>query len=146
MADTTPVDRELVELDAEECQALLAAEAVGRLAVGRGPRAPDVVPVNFVLDDGHPVFRVHPGVVMDHVVGAAVTLQVDRFDWYHRTGWSVLVQGPAEVVTPAEVGDLTELDTWVERDGAVLVRIRAEHLSGRRIELHQVPLDERGYL
>lgn len=139
-------DRELVELDRDECLTLLAAEAVGRLAVHLDDDAPDVVPVNFALDGDRPVFRCHPGVVADHVVGARVALQVDRFDWFHRTGWSVLVKGVARVVAPADVALGTHVDTWVERDGALLVRIETDHVSGRRIELDLPALDERGYL
>jgi len=80
-----------------------------------------------------------------------VSLQVDRFDWFHRTGWSVLVHGVAELVDPDLAGALIEegddtLDTWAPGDQPVLVRVRVEYLSGRRIELQQIPLDGRGYL
>lgn len=138
--------RELVELDIEECMTLLAAEAIGRLAVARGDDGPDVVPVNFALDGDRPVFRCHPGVVAHHVIGSRVALQVDRFDWYHRTGWSVLVKGVALAVAPSEVAVGAAVDTWAERDGAVLVRVETDHVSGRRIEFDLPALDERGYL
>lgn len=143
--DPPDAERELLELDTAECMTLLAAEAVARVAFDLADDAPDVVPVNFGLDGDCPVFRCHPGIVADHVVGRRVSLQVDRFDWYHRTGWSVLVKGLA---TPVDDDDPSgaEVDTWAPRDGAVLVCIEPDHVSGRRIRLHQEPLDGRGYL
>lgn len=147
--DPIPDERELVELDDEECATLLALEAVGRLAVGHAGAAPEVVPVNFVVRDGDPVFRSHDGVLLDHVLGAPVSLQVDRFDWFHRTGWSVLVRGVAGLLEPEEFERLPgddDLDPWVPGDQPRLVRIRTERVTGRRIELHQIPLDGRGYL
>ncbi|MEI2653510.1 MAG: pyridoxamine 5'-phosphate oxidase family protein [Microthrixaceae bacterium] len=149
--DPNTEDRDLVELDEDECATLLVLESVGRLAVGDATAAPDVVPVNFVVRDGDPVFRSHPGVLLDRVLSSPVSLQVDRFDWFHRTGWSVLVHGVAELVDPDLAGALIEegddtLDTWAPGDQPVLVRVRVEYLSGRRIELQQIPLDGRGYL
>jgi len=143
-------DRQLVELDTDECASLLTLEAVGRLAVGNGDEAPDVVPVNFVVRDGDPVFRSHGGVLLERVLQSPVSLEVDRFDWFHRTGWSVLVRGVAQLVDPAETDDVLtgddDLDTWVPGDQPLLVRIRVERMTGRRIVLDQVPLDGRGYL
>jgi nitroimidazol reductase NimA-like FMN-containing flavoprotein (pyridoxamine 5'-phosphate oxidase superfamily) len=145
-------DRELVELDADECDALLALESVGRLAVQHPDEAPDVVPVNFVIRAGDPVFRSHDGVLLDRVLGAPVSLQIDRFDWFHRTGWSVLVKGVGELVDPSEWSAATgpeddeEPDPWVPGSQPRVVRLRAERITGRRIELHQLPTDGRGYL
>jgi len=149
--DPTTEDRELVELDERECSTLLALESVGRVAVGNATEAPDVVPVNFVVCDGDPVFRSHDGVLLDRIVGSHVSLQVDRFDWFHRVGWSVLVAGVGELLDPMEAerllgSGLDDLDPWVPGDQPRLVRVRVRRITGRRIELHQVPLDGRGYL
>jgi len=150
-APGTDDDREIVELDEESCRTLLGLEVVGRLGVGTPDASPDIVPVNFVVRAGDPVFRSHDGVLLRRVLGARVSLQVDRVDWFHRTGWSVLVQGVAEPVAPEDAAALLadgddDLDTWLPDDDLVLVRIRADRVSGRRIELHQAPLDGRGYL
>jgi nitroimidazol reductase NimA-like FMN-containing flavoprotein (pyridoxamine 5'-phosphate oxidase superfamily) len=136
-------DRELVELTLEECLGLLGMERIARLATSRDG-APDVVPVNFVLREGAPVFRTHEGTILRRALGNEVALQVDRFDWFHRTGWSVLVRGRAELVVVAEVGEAPE--PWVPGDKPWLVRIEPTLVTGRRINLHQQPLDSWGYL
>ena len=152
---TEPESRELVELDAEECATLLALEPVGRVAVAGADGAPEIVPVNFALRDGDPVFHSHDGLLLDRLLGKPVSLQVDRFDWFHRTGWSVLVTGVAELVDPEDAElveaadgerDEHDLDTWVAWEHPRLVRVRTQRITGRRIELHQIPLDGRGYL
>lgn len=150
-------ERELIDLDEDECAALLAIETIGRLAVAHPTDSPDVVPVNFVVREGDPVFRSHGGLILERIIGARVSLQVDRFDWFHRTGWSVLVRGVAEVVDPAEAARVLDggidgdeprsgLDTWAPGEEMNLVRLCVDEMSGRRIELHQLPLDGRGYL
>ena len=149
IVEPAPDERELVELDADDCAALLALESVGRVAVAAGSdEGPDVVPVNFILRDGAPVFRCHDGVVLDRLLTSPVSLQVDRFDWFHRTGWSVVVRGTAALIDSAEVAELDgdEPDTWIPTDDTLWVRITPARVSGRRIVLHQVPLDHRGYL
>lgn len=147
--DPSSERRELVTLDPAECATLLALETVGRLAAPHPSDGPDVIPVNFVLRDGDPVFRTHDGVILDRILGQRVSLQVDRFDWFHRTGWSVLVRGVAELDEETADGSADprrDPDTWLPGDQPRLVRIRADRVTGRRIELHQVPLDGRGYL
>jgi len=141
-----PVDgREFVDLDTEECMALLHLEHLGRVAIADDAAPPDVFPVNYVLEHGAPVFRTHDGATLEHLIGKPVTLQVDRFDWFHRTGWSVLVQGAAELVQfrGAKVSDL---DSWAPGPQPRVVRIVPARVCGRRIELHQRPLDVEGYL
>jgi nitroimidazol reductase NimA-like FMN-containing flavoprotein (pyridoxamine 5'-phosphate oxidase superfamily) len=139
-------DRELVSLDISECLRLLELERIGRLATVAGSGiAPDVVPVNYVLDGERPLLRTHDGVILDQALAHPVSLQVDRLDWFHRSGWSVLVQGRAEIVRPtAELQ--SRLDTWAPGPQPRFVLITPEHITGRLIELHQRPLDAEGYL
>ena len=144
-----PADpRELVELGREECLTLLGLESLGRLAVCGTQGAPDVVPVNFVMRDDVPMIRTHAGVVFDHMTRGPVTLQADRFDWFHRTGWSVMVQGAIELVGGdfEERDGIDRSDVWAPGDHPILVRIAPTRISGRRIELYQEPLDPAGYL
>jgi nitroimidazol reductase NimA-like FMN-containing flavoprotein (pyridoxamine 5'-phosphate oxidase superfamily) len=139
-------ERELVSLDISECLRLLKLDRIGRLATaGRTQSAPEVVPVNYILDGDRPVLRTHDGEILDHALAHPVSLQVDRFDWFHRSGWSVLVQGRAELVRPtAELQ--SRLDTWAPGPQPRFVRITPDHITGRLIELHQRPLDPEGYL
>jgi uncharacterized protein len=139
-------ERELVTLDDSECLTLLRLEAIGRLATTTSTAtAPDVVPVNYALDGDRPVLRTHDGEILQQAMAHPVSLQVDRFDWSHRAGWSVLVQGRAEIVQPtAEVEG--RLDSWAPGPQPRFLRITPERITGRRIELHQRPLNAEGYL
>jgi hypothetical protein len=139
-------DREIVAIELDECLVLLGLEALGRVASQAGDGPPDVFPVNFVLRDGSPVFRTHDGSPLAHLHGRPVTLQVDEFDWFHRTGWSVLVQGRAELVDATEVTGLDDIDSWAPGTQPTYVRIVPTRISGRRIVLHQLPVDSWGYL
>jgi nitroimidazol reductase NimA-like FMN-containing flavoprotein (pyridoxamine 5'-phosphate oxidase superfamily) len=139
-------DRELVSLDVAECLRLLELDRIGRLATAAGTAmAPDVVPVNYVLDGDRPVVRTHDGAILDQALALPVSLQVDRFDWFHRTGWSVLVQGRAEIIRPT-VEVQSRLDSWAPGPQPRFVRITPQRITGRLIDLHQRPLDAAGYL
>ena len=94
---------------------------------------------------GAPIFRTHRSQILDRTLSGPVTLQADRIDWAHRTGWSVMVQGAAELVDPADLdGDVP--DSWLPGDQDCFVRVAPERVTGRRIVLHQDAADERGYL
>jgi hypothetical protein len=74
------------------------------------------------------------------------SFQVDRYDWYRRIGWSVLVQGVAQLLTPGESNGLDDvLSPWAPGDRELLVRIAPDAISGRRIELAPETVDSRGY-
>jgi hypothetical protein len=132
-------------LDVEECLVLLRWEVVGRLAVAAPGQAPTVVPVNFVVQDDTIVFRTGSGEKLDLLKDRPVSLQVDRFDWYRRLGWSVLVKGMAHEIDPAEIDDI-DFEPWVPGHKAHVVRIVPSEITGRRLELSLSPLDGRGYL
>ena len=145
MPTTYPDDRVSMNvLDPDECMVLLRWEVVGRLAVSIPDQAPSVVPVNFAVDRGTIVFRTGDGEKHDHLVGQAVSFQADRFDWYRRIGWSVLVQGIAEECDPADVEDV-ELSPWAPGSLHHTIRILPTSVTGRRIALESAPLDARGY-
>ena len=144
-SDFAPDERELVELARDECLSLLALELVGRVATASEDGAPDVVPVNYVLHEGAPIFRTHDGTALERLQRGPVSFEVDRFDWFHHTGWSVLVQGVAKVVALEEVSGL-ELESWAPGRQMRFVRIEPTRITGRRIELHQDPTDAAGYL
>jgi hypothetical protein len=91
------------------------------------------------------VFRSDPGTKVDVAPQHPVSFQVDYFDPYHRTGWSVLLQGTASEVPPSEVSHLG-LESWAGGEKAHWVRIVPVVVSGRRIHLPADIADERGYL
>ena len=74
------------------CEAFLANESVGRLAViiDGGPH---IVPVNYVADGALIVFRTAPGTVLTEASLRKVAFEVDGLDEDRRTGWSVCVHG-----------------------------------------------------
>ena len=47
------------------------------------------------MDTNVGVFRTGEGHKFEHLLESPVSVQVDRFDWYRRAGWSILVQGVA---------------------------------------------------
>ena len=146
MNDRDDDGRELVTLDLAECISLLRLESIGRLATTPAMEiAPDVIPVNYVLDGDRPVLRTNDGLTADRAVAHPVSLQVDRFDWFHRSGWSVLVQGTAEIIRPT--ADVEKrLDSWAPGDRLRFLRITPQRITGRRIELNQPALNAAGYL
>ena len=92
-----------------ECRRHLALEAaaggVGRIAVN-GERSPYVIPVNFTVVDGGIVIRLGPGWAAFHLDGSAVTFEADQAEMSQLSGWSVVVEGVAHVVTYDDVARL----------------------------------------
>lgn len=137
-------ESELVEIDEEECLALLGRCTVGRVAVNLDHLGPLVVPVNFVVDGGYIVFRTDPGTKLRLAEAGAMSFQVDAFDHGHHTGWSVLVRGAAHEAEEWELRNV-ELDSWAAGDKSHWVRLRPLTITGRRIQSTTVSFDDRGY-
>jgi len=136
---------EMNVLDVAECLVLVRWEIIGRLGVSIPGQAPSIVPVNFVVDNDTIVFRTAGGEKYEHLLGQPVSLQVDRFDWYRRIGWSVLVQGVAEECAEADVAELA-LAPWAPGSKTHAVRIVPGSITGRRLELKTPLTDGRAYL
>jgi nitroimidazol reductase NimA-like FMN-containing flavoprotein (pyridoxamine 5'-phosphate oxidase superfamily) len=136
---------ELSSIARDECVVLLRWEIVGRLAVAAPGQAPLVVPVNFVLSGDRPVFRTDDGEKLERLKEQPVSFQVDRFDWFRRIGWSVLVQGSAAEISAADAEALG-IEPWAPGAKDHYVQIIPTSITGRRIELRQAPLDGRAYL
>jgi nitroimidazol reductase NimA-like FMN-containing flavoprotein (pyridoxamine 5'-phosphate oxidase superfamily) len=139
-------DDALVDLSREDCLRRLAAFSVGRLAVSLPGEPPLVLPVNYVLDDEVVVFRSDLGhklfVLRDHT---EASFQIDEIDPFHRTGWSVLVQGHAYEAVPSEVGHL-RLRPWAGGRKERWIRLVPARITGRTIRLPEPYLDGRAYL
>ncbi|MER7542921.1 pyridoxamine 5'-phosphate oxidase family protein [Actinomadura sp.] len=123
-------------LDEDECRALLAGAAVGRI-VFTHRALPAVQPVNFVLSGGDIVIKVsRASRLATAAAGTVVAFEIDDYDAGAGTGWSVVAVGRARRVTdPREITvlDALPLRTWapVERD--TYIRVRPEVVTGRRI-------------
>ncbi|HEV8627036.1 MAG TPA: pyridoxamine 5'-phosphate oxidase family protein [Acidimicrobiia bacterium] len=121
-------------LDRETCLRLLATQRIGRLAVQAGPDVgPHVVPVNYTLLRGSIVLRSAPGTKRTRLVTEPVTFEVDTFDPFLRTGWSVVVEGLAYEASDREMEEDIDLDPLVERQNSRWVRLVPRSISGRRI-------------
>ena len=98
--------------------------------------APAAFPVNFALLDDDVVFRSGPGTKLSAALdGVVMGFEVDRIDPFFESGWSVLIQGPSEVLTADD--DLVRarrlhLRTWAPGERTHFIRVRSDAVSGRR--------------
>ncbi len=120
----------------DECWALLDAAGVGRIGVLVGG-APEVYPLNFVVDGRSVVFRTDSGSkLLGLRLSPWVCLEIDGFDVEAHTGWSVLVKGTAsEVTDAAEQRELAGLPLrlWTAGAKAHWMRIQPTEVTGRRL-------------
>lgn len=127
----------LVELDRETSLRLLSGLDLGRVAWADGDRVM-VFPLNFVLDGADILARTPSAAIFAAAASHPVlSFQGDEFEPGVRTGWTVLISGPAEeIVDAAEVERVRALvKTW-RRDGTFRVlRIHADEVTGRRLLL-----------
>lgn len=135
----------LETMDEAECLRLIAPGGIGRLCFA-GRFDLTVLPVNYVLHEGTIVFRTAPGgtTEVDLRVGIGVShaeyrvaFEVDDFDAETRTGWSVLVQGPAHHVDSGNEradAEAAGLETWAGSNRDHFIRIRPTRVTGRRIQ------------
>ena len=120
-----------------DCFLLLKSVPVGRIGFAEGGVVV-ILPVNFLVDGQDVVFRTGAGSKLSAVeVGHYVGFEADSYDAATETGWSVVVNGLAEVVDDAEEAarlDALGLSPWgVDASGRVWVRIRPSSITGRRI-------------
>jgi nitroimidazol reductase NimA-like FMN-containing flavoprotein (pyridoxamine 5'-phosphate oxidase superfamily) len=126
-------------LDWDECIALLKRQEVGRVAFVHDGLV-EVLPVNYVLDDGVVVFATAVGTKLWNLERSPVTFEVDEFDRSTRAGWSVVLHGAASVVSPLEPGTVLEhldelpIEPWAGGDRPHLVRIVPAVVTGRTLE------------
>jgi uncharacterized protein len=124
-------------LHLSDCFRLLESVPVGRIGFLAGGEVV-ILPVNFLLDGQDVVFRTGVGSKLASVeVGRYVGFEADAYEIADHTGWSVVVNGLAEVVeSDAERARLDTLGSQ-QWGGAVTdrvwVRIRPSSVSGRRI-------------
>jgi hypothetical protein len=115
---------------------------VGRIGV-LNDSAPEIYPVNHVVDRGTIVFRTDPGSKLRGLLRSpAVCYEVDGIDPADATGWSVLVKGrAAELHHPEDLRRVADLPLryWTLGDKAHWIRIVADQITGRRIWSRTTP-------
>jgi hypothetical protein len=124
----------LRELREAECLEFLAQHEVGRVAYC-DDLGPVVLPVNYALDQGTVLIQVSPhSSLAGHLRDAPASFQIDEFDDYTQTGWSVLVRGIAAYVDPTDLpGDNDRPHTWAEGQRTLHIRLTPHVISGRRL-------------
>lgn len=130
------VDRGLELLTEDDALALLASSEIGRVGLTIGA-LPAIFPVNYAIVDDAIVFRTAPGSKLAAAsAGTVVAFEVDDYERADRSGWSVLVIGPSEVVHDLDATFRVldaGLEPWADGARTSIVRIRPELVSGRRI-------------
>ena len=134
-------------IEVRRCLQLLETREVGRIGFVLGG-APEILPVNYLLDGEDIVFATAPGSKLRGASGAPVVFEVDDTDQATRSGWSVVVHGTAAEVTsfdpPALVSRVRALPLrpWATGDKPHLIRIRTKSITGRRIAPRPVQADQ----
>ncbi len=147
----------LDELSLEECQALLNAGEVGRIAVVVD-EFPVVLPVNYRIAqttgrETSPrtwiALRTRPGNVIDRAP-MNVAFEIDGIDARKREGWSVLVRGTLHHVDPDAAGFRERFDPepWLATEREAWLVIEPFAITGRRLRAKEPEwaFDPRSYL
>jgi hypothetical protein len=122
----------LRELSEDECLEMIADTPVGRVAYCDF-NGPVVLPVNHSLDGRDVLFRTSPHTALARAMHhGRVAFQVDGYDAFHQSGWSVLVHGDASF-DDADVPPEERPEPWAEGTRNLVVRIRPRLITGRRL-------------
>ncbi|MFD8002774.1 pyridoxamine 5'-phosphate oxidase family protein [Streptomyces mirabilis] len=135
-AGTAPRVR-MVGLARDEALKLLAEAPLGRVVFSH-QALPAIRPVNHLVEaNGDVVIRTHTGAALLGRVAMSevVAYEADDLDPRTRTGWSVVVTGPASPVSdPTDLARyLTVLTPWVDTEMEHVVRIKADIVTGYRL-------------
>jgi len=127
----------LAILPLDDCMRLLSSVPIGRIGFQSDGEVV-VLPVNHVVDVQCVVLMTAPGSKLSAADGQTrVVFEADDYDASRRTGWSVLMNGHAQVVyEDAEIEAFNHrgLDSWADAtERPFWVRIRPESVSGRLI-------------
>jgi nitroimidazol reductase NimA-like FMN-containing flavoprotein (pyridoxamine 5'-phosphate oxidase superfamily) len=126
----------LETLDRDECRRLLGSTNVGRVGycTDLGPR---IVPLNYTLVGEAVTFRTGIDTEASHqLFDHPVAFEVDQFDEFLQTGWSVLVVGNAQ---PLDEESLLLLDVrqtpqpWPAGRRVLVVQLPLTMMTGRRV-------------
>ncbi|MHA7209198.1 pyridoxamine 5'-phosphate oxidase family protein [Arthrobacter sp. MDT1-65] len=124
------------ELAPSECWALATTRSTGRLGFFRDGLL-DIFPVNYVVLDEHVYFRTSAdGTIATSYLDHAA-FQLDHVDGDARTGWTILLNGPAtRVEDPALLTTLwgrSVDEPWASGQRDVFYSLAPAHVRGRRV-------------
>lgn len=134
--DTPRGAGEVTRLSRDECLRLLKTRHVGRFAYVARAETPDVVPVNYTVDQrGRILLRSGPGPkLLAAQRHAQIAFEVDDIDEKARSGWSVVVAGCAEMI-PERLSAQSSAPTrpWAAGPRRTVIRITPSRVEGRRL-------------
>ena len=117
-----------------ECLRLLGSRSVGRLAYVARAGVPDIAPVNYALDGRDLLVRTGPGPKLQAAERReVVAFEVDDLDDDAHSGWSVVVVGRAERLSPDQAAAVAAPEPWSNGPRRHVVRIRPTRITGRRL-------------
>jgi hypothetical protein len=127
----------LAILPLDDCLSLLGSVPVGRIGFEADGEV-IILPVNHIVDGQSVAFRTAAGSKLSAADGQTqIVFEADDYDVGRRAGWSVVINGHAEVIyDDAEIEPLNRrgLDSWPDgADRPFWIRIRPESVSGRLI-------------
>jgi uncharacterized protein len=132
-----PPATRLTPLSRSECEELLAANTIGRIA-WQASTGLQLLPISYVWHDGRIVFRTSPqGVLAELAQGGDVVFEVDALDQRSHTGQSVVVSGGAQgVSSPAELTELWGVEgavPWAAGARNLFISITPSRITGRSL-------------
>jgi len=135
----SPEQADLEMLSEDDCMRLLQSQSLGRVAIVVDGR-PQILPVNYIFDQGVVVFRTAAGLKLARGPLRQVAFEIDRVDFQNRVAWSVMVQGTAQRITDtidSRSERLRRLPVKPAAPGTRLewLAIYSDHISGRRFKL-----------
>ncbi|MGH3583266.1 MAG: pyridoxamine 5'-phosphate oxidase family protein [Mycobacterium sp.] len=132
----------MTALSDDECWALLSSVTLGRL-VTCVDTAPDIFPVNFVIQRRTVLMRTAEGTKLSTVaVNPRVAFEADMHDVMQ--GWSVVVKGIAHILQgSADVADADRAQVlpWTATPKQRYIRIVPNTITGRRFAFGGEPDD-----
>lgn len=130
-----------VEIDRDECESLLRARVVGRVALST-PNGPRIFAATYIVVDGDIVVRASPFSVLG-TYGRDSLLAFETGDSEDLpNAWSVVVQGRGSAVVDRHelerIRDVWPSNTWVGEARHLFMRLPWKAISGRRTDSRAV--------
>ncbi len=132
---------EQVEVEPDQCVALLRTQGFGRIIFDDG--GPQVRPVNYTVVAEQILIRMDRAFEDD----SRVLFEIDGVDTVRKEGWSVIVEGSA-LSTPFESCDEDPIEPWAPGEKGWSTTITIESVSGRWVKSQRPTSlhDGRGYV
>jgi len=132
--------RRMVELTKPESLELMSSVQVGRLAFVHNA-LPAIRPVNHLVDNDAVIIRATLGAAITKDIAAGlpggmmVAYEADAIDTNRQLGWSVIVVGPARLLTDrtAMARYRSLIEPWVAGPADEVISISADMVHGYRI-------------